>query len=194
YATRRSRSDYASNSLARQTGRTFRAASADSCRRPPELRNLLVGCAQPLSRRKCEFRTAPTASDPGVISIRNDFHLVPAACEVTTERAHSSSCGVSFGRYAFASRTHDSLRLEQWRDDLQPVGSFMMRTHPDTFLPQQGERSLAYVRDGKAIFTHHDLARCRGAEAIYAKHITVIADVAMPALRGTRLHRKSRTD
>ena len=52
------------DSPARATGRTFRAASADSCRRPPELRNLLVGCAQPLSRRKCEFRAAPTASDP----------------------------------------------------------------------------------------------------------------------------------
>jgi hypothetical protein len=47
---------------------------------------LLVGGAQRLSRRKSEFRAAQTAVDPfGVISIRNDFHLVPAACEVTTE-------------------------------------------------------------------------------------------------------------
>jgi len=67
--------------------------------------------------------------------------------------------------------------------------------HSDTSLPQQGERSLAYVRDGKAIFTHHDIAWCRRAEAVYAKHITVIADVAMPALRRTRFTAsRARTD
>ena len=61
-------------------------------------------------------------------------------------------------------------------------------------LPQQGQSSFTHVLDGKAIFTHHDVARSRRTEAVDAKHITVIADVAMPALRRTRFDRKSRTD
>jgi hypothetical protein len=47
---------------------------------------LLVGCAQRLSRLESEFRADQTAGDAfGVISIRNDFHLVPAGCEVIIE-------------------------------------------------------------------------------------------------------------
>jgi hypothetical protein len=61
-------------------------------------------------------------------------------------------------------------------------------------LPQQGQSSFTYVLDGKAIFTHHDVAGTRRAEAVYAQHVTAIAGVAMPALRCTRLDGKSRVD
>jgi hypothetical protein len=88
----------------------------------------------------------------------------------------------------------DAISIRHDCEHLRRVGSFLIRTHPDTSLPQQGERSLAYVLDGKAVLPHHNVTRRRGTEAIYAKHITVIADVAMPALRRTCFHCKSRTD
>jgi hypothetical protein len=53
----------------------------------------------------------------------------------------------------------------------------------EPFLPQQGQSSLAHVLYGKAIFTHHDIAWSRRTEAVYAQHVTAVADVAMPALR-----------
>jgi hypothetical protein len=71
------------------------------------------------------------------------------------------------------------------------------RSHPrrlDVFLPQQGQSSFAYVLDSEAIFAHHDVARRRHTEAVYAQHVTAIADVAMPSLRCTCLDGKSRRD
>jgi hypothetical protein len=69
-----------------------------------------------------------------------------------------------------------------------------MTSHAGIFLTQQGKSSFTYVFDGKAIFTHHDLARSRRTEAIYTQHVTVVTDKAMPALRCTRLDGKSRMD
>jgi len=70
----------------------------------------------------------------------------------------------------------------------------VMTPYPDVSLPQQGQRSFTYVLDGKAIFTHHDVARSRRTEAVYAQHVTAIADVAMPALRCAGFDGKSRAD
>ena len=64
--------------------------------------------------------------------------------------------------------------------------------HAGTFLSQESQSSFAYVLDGKAIFTHHDVAWSRRTEADYAQHVTVVTDIAMPALRRTRLDGKSR--
>ena len=61
-------------------------------------------------------------------------------------------------------------------------------------LPQQGQSSFTYVLNGKAIFTHHDVAWSGRTEAVNAQHVTAIADVAMPALRCTRFDGKSRMD
>ena len=69
-----------------------------------------------------------------------------------------------------------------------------MTSHAGAFLPQQGQSSFTYVLDGKAIFTHHDVAWSRRTEAVYAQHVTAVADVAMPALRCTRFDGKSRMD
>jgi hypothetical protein len=41
---------------------------------------------------------------------------------------------------------------------------------------------------------HHDVTWSRRTEAVYAQHVTAIADIAMPALRCTRLDGKSRMD
>ena len=59
---------------------------------------------------------------------------------------------------------------------------------------QEGQSSFTYIFDGKAIFTHYDLAWGRRTEAVHAQHVTVVTDVAMPALRCTRLDGKSRMD
>ena len=50
-------------------------------------------------------------------------------------------------------------------------------------MPPDRNSTLLYTfLDGKAIFTHHDVAWSRRTEAVYAQDVTVIADVAMPAL------------
>ena len=64
--------------------------------------------------------------------------------------------------------------------------------HTDTLLLQQSQGSFTYILGGEAVFTHHDVARSRGAEPVYAQHVSAIADVAMPALRCTRLNGKPR--
>jgi hypothetical protein len=69
-----------------------------------------------------------------------------------------------------------------------------MTSHAGAFLSQEGQSSFTYVLDGKAIFTHHDVAWSRRTEAVYAQDVTAVANVAMPALRCTRFDGKSRMD
>lgn len=59
---------------------------------------------------------------------------------------------------------------------------WVMISHAGTFLSQEGQSSFTYIFGGKAIFTHHDLAWSRRTEAVYAQHVTVVTDIAMPAL------------
>jgi len=63
---------------------------------------------------------------------------------------------------------------------------FSNDAHLDASLAQQGQSSFTYIFDGKAIFAHHDVAWRRGAVAVHAQHVAVIADIAMPTLRGAR--------
>ena len=61
-------------------------------------------------------------------------------------------------------------------------------------LLQHGEGSHAYVLDGKAILTQQDVAGGRCAETIDADHITMVPEVAMPAVRWACFDRKARSD
>ncbi len=69
-----------------------------------------------------------------------------------------------------------------------------IKAHPDASLPQNRQSSFTYVLGGKAVFTHYDITRSRRAEPVYTQHVAAVADVAMPALRCTRLNGKPRVD
>jgi hypothetical protein len=80
------------------------------------------------------------------------------------------------------------------RAEKQPPSFQIERSTADASLTQYRHGSLAYVVDRESVFTHHDVARGRRTISVDAQHIAVIADVAMPPLRRTRLDGKPRVD
>jgi hypothetical protein len=95
-------------------------------------------------------------------------------------------------RYISANPADEGSRSRPWRDNVRGIYLHLLDEHPETFLPQQRHGPFTYVVGGKAILTHHDVAWRRRAISVYTQHITAIADVAVPALRGTRLNGESR--
>ncbi len=70
----------------------------------------------------------------------------------------------------------------------------VLSSTPKAFLPQHRHDPFTYVVDSESVFTHYDVAWSRRAISVYAQHVATIADVAMPALRRTRLDGKPRVD
>lgn len=52
---------------------------------------------------------------------------------------------------------------------------------------QQRHHSLAHILDSETVFAHHNVAWSRRTISVDTQHVTMIADIAMPALRRARL-------
>ena len=114
----------------------------------------------------------------------------PAASEARVLRA----IAVPLPNASQPARWMGASRRRHCQDNARGICHHPIGARLDAFSPQHCQGPLTYVLRGKAVFTQNDIARSRRAISVYTQHIAAIADVAMPALRRTRLDGKPRVD